>query len=376
PSKVLGAVVAVGPAEPRLRLVRGTPAARAAGALGVAGALAVATVPAFVLPALESRLWTELIATAVALWGLSLLLGPAGQLSLGHSAFLGAGAYSTAVFASRYGWSPLVGLVLAGLVGLLVGCLVGLPAMRIRGQYLAMVTFGLAVAFPMVIQRFSWFTGGTSGPPPIGLPPPSWLPLPEGRPQLWLHLITVGVALATALALASLQRSAVGRAISASAENDTAAVSMGVDAVRTKTLAFGVSALIAAVAGGLLGLHTQAVTTESFDVQRALVLYGAAVFGGVYGRLGGIFGAALIVGVPWLTARNGWDVDENLVFGVLLIAGTAAFPDGIAPILGRVTSRLFGVVEGPPAPPGGGGAPARAQGAAEPAVAVRSAPLR
>jgi branched-chain amino acid transport system permease protein len=349
---VLGAAAAAGSPRPRFALERGTPAARLAGGAMVVAAVVAATVPAFVLPALESRLWTELVATAIALWGLGLLLGPAGQLSLGHGAFLAIGAYTTAVVASRYGASPLLGLVIAAAVGLVVGTLVGLPALRIRGQYLAMVTFGLAVAVPMVIQRFSWFTGGTSGPPPVSLAPPSWLPIPEDRPQLWLHLVAVFVAGLVAAGLANLRRSAVGRAISASAENDVAAVSMGVEIVRTKTLAFGVSALIGAVAGGLLGLHTQAVTTESFDVQRSLVLYGAAVFGGVDRRLGGVIGAAVLVGVPWLTAKQGWAVDENLVFGALLIAGTAAFPEGVGPILRRGAGRVVAIVEGPPSPPG------------------------
>lgn len=370
PSKVLGAVAAVGRPPARLQLARGSPGARLVGGAGLFVTLALALVPAFALPALESRLWTELIATAVALWGLALLLGPAGQLSLGHGAFLALGAYTTAVVASRYGASPLVGLALAAAVGLVVGCLVGLPALRIRGQYLAMVTFGLAVALPMVIQRFAWFTGGSSGPPPVALPPPDWLPIPDARPHLFLHLVAVLVALVVAFGLRNLSRSAVGRAISASAENDVAALSMGVEIVRTKTLTFGMSALIAALAGGLLGLHTQAVTTESFDVQRSLVLYGAAVFGGVAGRLGGVLGAVVLVGVPYLMAKNGWAIDENLIFGVLLIAGTAAVPDGIARLVTGLAQRFVAVVDGPPSPPGARAAPAPAEGEPEAALPV------
>ena len=350
PSKVLSASAPAPAPRPAVALERGSRAGRAAIVGTVTAVLVVALAPALLLGHTESRLWTELIATTVALWGLSLLLGPARQLSLGHSAFLGLGAYATAVAATRYGLSPLVGLVAAAVLGLALGALVGLPALRIRGQYLAMVTFSLAVAFPMVIQRFSWFTGGTGGPASVVLDPPSWLGLPEDRPYLWLHLVVVLVAAIVAVALANLDRSAVGRAIRASADDDVAATSMGVRVVATKTWTFGVAAMIGAVAGGLLGLHTQVVTAASFDVQEGLVLYGAAVLGGVDRRLGAPLGAAVLVGVPWLTATQGWAIDENLLFGALLIIGTALFPDGLSAPLARASRRVVGLVDAPPRP--------------------------
>ncbi len=353
PSKVLGATAAEAVVRPRFAFERGTSGARAATMVGAVAMLALALVPAFVLPIGEGRLWTELLATTIALWGLALLLGPAAQLSLGHSAFLGLGAYATLVVATRYDVSPLLGLAVAGLCGLLIGALVGLPALRIRGQYLAMVTFSLAVAFPMIIQRFSWFTGGSGGPPPLEMQVPSWLNLPAGKGYLWLHIITVFVAAATVAVLANLDRSPVGRAIRASADNDLAATSMGVRVVATKTWTFGVASMIGAVAGGLLALHTQAVTSETFDVQMGLIFYGAAVFGGVNRRIGAPIGALLIVGVPYLTAHEGWDINEKMLFGVLLIVGTAFFPDGLGSPISGAARRLVGIVDGPPRPPAG-----------------------
>ena len=123
----------------------------------------------FALPVAESRLWTEVVATTVVLWGLGLLIGPAGQLSLGHGAFVGLGRLlprpsSPPATAGR----PYVGVVLAALIGFVVGCVLGLPALRIKGQYLAMVTLSFAVVFPMIVQRFSWFTGGIVRPPGRG----------------------------------------------------------------------------------------------------------------------------------------------------------------------------------------------------------------
>lgn len=338
------------PPRPKIALIAGTPRGKAARVVMIVVALVVAVAPSFVLPFIEARLWTQVIATAIALWGLGLLMGPGGQLSLGHGAFLGIGAYTTLIAASRFGVYPLAGLLLAAVIGFIVGLVFGLPALRIRGQYLAMVTLSLAVAFPMVVQRFAWLTGGSSGPRPVELRPPSWFDLAPDRPYVWLHLATVVAAALVAWLLVNLDRSVTGRAMRAAAENDHSAAAMGVHVVRTKALTFGVVAMLGAIAGGLIGLQTQAVTTDSFDVFASLTLYAAVVLGGAGTLTGGFLSAVIMVGIPWFTAEMGWRVGPNLFFGLLLVVATALFPDGIAPSMSRSIRRVIGWADVPPAP--------------------------
>jgi branched-subunit amino acid ABC-type transport system permease component len=330
--------------RPLFVLRRRSPAWRAlAVVLGVV-ALVVVVVPPFLLPFIEANLWTRTVATTVVLWGLGLLMGPAGQLSLGHGAFVGLGGYATAVVITRYDWPAYVGIGLCALVGFFIGCVLGLPAIRIKGQYLAMVTLSFAVAFPMVIQRFSWFTGGSSGPPAgSNVRAPSWFP--AGEDQAWLHLLVTALALVVLFLLMNLLHSRVGRAIRATAQGDVAATAMGVNVVRTRTVVFGLAAALAAVGGGLLALNDRVVTTEQFDLFRSLALYTAIVFGGAELLSGALIGAVLLIAVPYVNAREGWKISPNLIFGLLVLAGTALFPDGVAPRLARLLRRVVRVVD-------------------------------
>ncbi|MDH4144812.1 MAG: ABC transporter permease, partial [Acidimicrobiia bacterium] len=167
-TRLLGGGSDAGPdaSAARFVLVRGTSRWRIVRLVGVVAVLAGAVLPAVVLPFVEARLWTDVLIYAIALAGLYLLMGPGGQLSLGHGAFVGVGAYATAVSITRWGWPHLAGLALGFVICLVIGLAVGLPALRIKGQYLALVTLAFAVAFPGVIERFAWLTGGGQGPAP------------------------------------------------------------------------------------------------------------------------------------------------------------------------------------------------------------------
>jgi branched-chain amino acid transport system permease protein len=206
-----------------------------------------------------------------------------------------------------------------------------------------MVTLSFAVAFPMVIQRFSWFTGGSSGPPAgRSVRAPSWFP--AGKDQAWLHLLITAVAVIVLVLLRNLLRSSVGRAIRASAQGEVGATVMGVNVVRTRTVVFGLAAAMAAVGGALLAINDRVVTTEQFDLFRSLALYTAIVFGGAELLSGAVAGAVLLVAVPYVNARQGWKISPNLIFGLLVLAGTAAFPDGVTPTLARWVRRVVRVI--------------------------------
>jgi branched-chain amino acid transport system permease protein len=235
-------------------------------------------------------------------------------------------------------------VVVSAMVGFVVGCLLGLPAIRIKGQYLAMVTLSFAVAFPMVVQRFSWFTGGSSGPPTgSGVRAPSWFP--AGKDQAWLHLLVSAVAVLVLILLRNLLGGSVGRAIRASAQGELAAGAMGVNVVRTRTVVFGLAAAMGAIGGALLSVNDRVVTTEQFDLFRSLALYTAIVFGGAELLSGAVVGAILIVAVPYVNTRQGWKISPNLIFGLLVLAGAAAVPDGVTPTLARWRRRVVRVVD-------------------------------
>lgn len=321
-------------------------------------AVVLAVVPAFVFPFLEARLTTEVIATAIALWGLGLLVGDAGRVSLSHATFMGVGAYTTAIVAGRYDIPPLAGVLLAGLVGFVAGTALGLPALRIRGQFLAMVTLALAVVFPSLLNRFSWFTGGELGPPPTDVPRgPSWLGLPSDRTFAWLHLLVVAAAAAIWWMVRNVRRGAVGRAIRAAAQNEYAAVAMGVNTTRVRTLVFGISSALAAVGGAFVAVQTQAVTSGRFDLFRSLALYALLVVCGAGSMAGASLAAVAFVGTPWLLAEVDLGIGATgvapgapgggayLLWGAALLGITALLPGGVMPWVSRVISGVVQVVD-------------------------------
>jgi branched-subunit amino acid ABC-type transport system permease component len=357
PAKVVDDPLTVTPSSdagrPRWRIRRDRSTWRVLVALGIAAGIALAVLPGFFFPVLESRLWTEVVATSIILWGLGLLIGPAGQLSLGHGAFVGLGGYGVAIVLTRYGWPPYVGIPLMAVVGFVVGAILGLPALRIKGQYLAMVTLSFAVAFPMIVARFSWFTGGSSGPRAgNSIEPPSWFPHPADHPTAWLHLLVCAVAGLLLILTLNLLHSPIGRAIRASSQGDVAATVMGVNVVRVRTLAFGLASAFAAVGGGLLAVHSRVVTSEQFDLFRSLALYTAVVLGGAESLLGATVGALVLVGVPWLNLKFGWKVSPNLFYGLLILGVTALCPQGVVPTLRSWGRRVVRVEDAPPPPLG------------------------
>jgi branched-subunit amino acid ABC-type transport system permease component len=345
---------------PRLTIVRSSRLWRAGRVSGVVLLIAIATVPVFLLPYLEARLLTEVVATALALWGLGLLVGQAGRISLSHATFMGVGAYGMAILAGRFDVPPLAGVLLAGVIGFCAGIVLGLPALRIKGQHLAIVTLALAVIFPSLLNRFKWFTGGEFGPRPVAVPRvPGWLPfdLPSARTFAWLHLIAVTIAVVAAWLLRNLYAGSVGRAIRASAQHEEAAAAMGVPVTRVRTLAFGLGCGLAALGGALIAIQTQAVTAARFDVFHSLALYAMVAVCGASSMAGASLAALAFVGTPWLFTH--FDIrigaagvppdapggGAYLGWGIALVLVTLVAPDGLVPAIRRLTDNFVAVVE-------------------------------
>jgi branched-chain amino acid transport system permease protein len=300
----------------------------------------------FVLPVIEGRLVTRMVAITVILWGLDVQLGLGGQLSLGHGAFAGAGAYAAAIAMNTHHWPFPLALVAAAGVGLLAGAVVGLPSLRIQGQYLAMITLGAAVAFPYVIRRFSWFTGGTDGPRiEYAFIPPSWLGLQARHYSRWPHLIICVIALGMFFVVRSIVRGPLGRQIRAVADGPTSAAAFGIRIGWVRVYTVSLSASVAAVGGGLAFFETPAVSADSYGVFFSLSLYAAAVFGGIGTLVGSFLGALLLIAAPWAVSKFGLRMEPELIAGVVLVVFTLVARDGVVGLLRPWFRERLDVVE-------------------------------
>lgn len=264
---------------------------------------------------------------AIALLGLTLLIGFNGQFSLGHSAFLGMGGYTAAVMMDHFGISYLWTIPASGAVCFVVGFLFGIPALRIEGMYLALATLALALATPPLLKykAFEKYTGGVQG---IVLDKPGapWgLPLNSDQ---WLYYLTLAVTLLAFLLAWNLVRSRSGRAMMAIRDHHIAAESMGINTALYKTLTFGVSAMFTGIAGALNAIVVSFVAPDSYQLFLSIMLLVGVVVGGL-GSLGGaVFGAFFIQYVPNLAG----DISKAApwaIFGVFMIGFMFVMPAGI-----------------------------------------------
>jgi branched-chain amino acid transport system substrate-binding protein len=260
--------------------------------------------------------FTLVLAYAVTVLGLNVLVGYSGQISLGHGAFFAIGAYTAAILIGKHGWPHLATIPAAGALAGLAGFLVGLPALRVRGLYLALLTLGLAVATPPVIKRAEGLTGGSQGINIGGPKPPSFLD--SLASDQFIYLLTLAVAVVLFVLVANLLRTRVGRALITIRDNEIVAKSMGVNIAAYKTGAFALSAAYAGIGGALYMFTVNFASPESFTLTQSISFLAAVVVGGLATVIGPLFGALFIVLVPEYAA----DVDDALagvIYGAVLI---------------------------------------------------------
>jgi branched-chain amino acid transport system permease protein len=252
--------------------------------------------------------------------GLNFLTGYAGQLSLGHAAFMGVGAYGAVILYGRYGVPMLASLLGGGLIAAIVGALFGLPALRIKGFYLAVSTLAAQFIIEWVITHVKWIGGGvyaTIDTPPLAIA--GWsIDTPAEK-----YLVTLGLVVALTVFAKNLTRSRVGRAWMAIRDRDVAAEIMGISLFRYKLLAFAVSSFYAGVAGGLLSFtYYAAANIEEFNLVLSFRLLGMIIIGGMGSILGSFLGAGFIVLLPIFI--------NQLLGGVGNIAGRLVTTDVLA----------------------------------------------
>jgi branched-chain amino acid transport system permease protein len=293
---------------------------------GVAALVVVAAVLPHFISDYHALEWATVGTYFIALLGLNVLTGHSGQISLGHGAFMAVGGYTSAILMANHGVRDLWTIPLAGLVAGGAGLLFGLPALRLSGLYLALATFAVAVAFPALVKKFEHFTGGSMGLI-LDLPKaPGGLHLSSND---WLYYLSWGIGFVLLGLGALLARSPVGRSFRAIRDSEVAAASSGVSPPLYKTLAFGVSAFYAGVAGSLVAIETAYVNPQTFPITLSLLLLVGVAVGGLGSLVGCIFGAALIEFLP-IYAQHISKQAPSVIQGLILIAVMLILPGGVA----------------------------------------------
>jgi branched-chain amino acid transport system permease protein len=297
-------------------------------ALNAAGFVVAAVVVAFLprfISSYHALEWANVGIYFTALLGLNVLTGYSGQISLGHGAFMAIGGYTSAILIAHHGMRDVWTIPLAGLVAGGVGLAFGLPALRLRGFYLALATFGVAVAFPALVQKFDHFTGGS-----VGLP----LTLHSND---WLYYLAWAIAGAGLLLGRLVLATPIGRAFRALRDSEVAAVSSGISPALYKTLAFGISSFYAGIAGALYAIAAAYVTPQTFPITLSLFLVVGLAVGGLGSLAGSVVGAILIQFLPPLAPHLG-HAPPQVLEGAVLVAVMLLLPGGAAGLLRLVQS--------------------------------------
>jgi ABC-type branched-subunit amino acid transport system permease subunit len=328
--------------------LRGTVAANAYRVVTSVAVVAV-VLAGFTTTSANTGLIVRMLAVAIVGVGLTVLMGYAGQISLGHWALAGVGAFATATFVTRLHVPYLLALPLAIAAGMLVSLAIGLPALRIRGLYLAIVTLGFNLACQVYLFKQSAIGGSSAGrdltPPKIG---PFDLADPSNRPLLGFTILCLILVLLVARNIAN---SRSGRAFFSLRENEKAAATLGVRLTRYKLLAFAVSGGIAALGGALYASSLGLVRADDYQAPFSLTLIAIVIVGGLGSPYGAVFGALVIRGIPDLVKFNNlWIVPIGS--GLLLLIVIVRARGGVAGLLALIREKVItGIDEMSPAPP-------------------------
>ncbi|WP_225879055.1 branched-chain amino acid ABC transporter permease [Zeimonas arvi] len=264
---------------------------------------------------------------AIVCVGLNLLIGYAGQISLGHAGFFGLGAYGSALLCAHYGVPPLAALALATAAVSLLAFAVGRPILRLKGHYLAMATLGMGVIVSIVLANEDRVTGGPDGMP---VPPLTVFGHALQGEQAWYWLVGACLIVVVWLAL-NLIDSPAGRALRALHGSEVAAEVVGIDSARRKLEVFVLSAVFAALAGGLTAFYSGFVTPAKASFLHSVELVTMVVFGGMASTFGAVVGAAVLTILPQaLTVVKEY---EMVVLGAVMMATMIFFPRGAVPTI-------------------------------------------
>jgi branched-chain amino acid transport system permease protein len=268
--------------------------------------------------------------------GLNLFTGYAGQISLGHAAFFGLGAYGSAILTATYHFSPWPVMALTAAAVALVALILGVPTLRLSGHYLAMATLGFNYVISIILDQWDAVTGGPSGL--SGVPPLSFFGVSFNSDLKFHYLVWTFALVALTLCL-NLVRSGVGRGLAALAQDEVAAASFGVDVKREKIRVFVLSAVFASVAGSLYAHYFGYVNPDAFSIFKSLDLVIMVVVGGMGSIWGTLFGVAFISLLPHLL--DFLETYNDIIHGLILVIILLFLPQGlVSGLLDLLKTRL------------------------------------
>jgi branched-chain amino acid transport system permease protein len=288
---------------------------------------------------------------SIAAVGLNILIGYTGQISLGHGAFIGVGAYAAAILATSANMPFLLTLPLAGLISALVGMIFGIPSGRLKGLYLTIATLAGQIIVEYVLIHWESLTKGTMG---ITLPSPSVFGFELSGDLDFFFLIFISLVLMVLISV-NLMRTKFGRAFIAIRDNDRAAEGMGIPIFRYKLLSFGISSFYAGFAGALWAYYMVSITSEPFNLGLSVEYIAMVIIGGLGSITGSIFGAVFITFLNeilrWLTdimmnmgifTQSGLNVAplREFFFGMAIILFILLEPRGLAEIWRIIRSKF------------------------------------
>jgi len=297
----------------------------------------------YILTRYQLSILNEMAIAVIGALGLNLLVGYTGQISLGHGAFLAIGAYTTALCADNLGLPFVVTLPLSGFMAALLGMIVGVPSLRLKGLYLALGT--LAFGFIVEYVLFHWdIAQGDMG---LSVKPISVLGVSITKEQHFFY-VAVGFAFLATLCAKNIVRSKIGRSFIAIRDRDIAAEAMGIPLAKYKIMAFAISSFYAGIAGALTAHYQKWIVPGSFDLSLSIAYIAMIILGGLGTILGAVLGAILITGIPHgivlvtdilkesYPKLSGLIVDLKLgIFGLIVVLALSFEPQGLAGIYRR-----------------------------------------
>ena len=302
--------------------------------LGLVGlALVIALAPLGFANSYFYDVATNAMIQAVVCVGLNLLIGYAGQISLGHAGFFALGAYGSAILTGRYGLPPLAALGLSAVAVAVLAFAVGRPILKLAGHTLAMATLGIGIIIHIVLKTEAWLTGGPDG---MAVEPFTVLGLAIDGDRSWYWVC--GGLLVTAVWLScNLIHSPVGRALRAVHGSEVAAQVAGIDTGRIKLLVFVVSAVFASLMGSVFAHKNGFVSPDIAGFYHSIELVTMVVLGGMASSFGAVAGAVILTLLPQVLA--GFEDYEAVVLGAIMIGTMIFLPRGILPSLKAMASR-------------------------------------
>ena len=296
--------------------------------IGLVVIMAILVILPFVLPnKFYVDLATRMAINAIIVLGLNLLIGFAGQISLGHAGFIGIGAYATAVLPTHFNVHPLLAMALGALAASLLAAVVARPIFKLKGHYLAMATLGLGIIINIALRNEASLTGG-----PDGMPVPAMgllgYDITTDIQWYWIVALLLSVSVWASL---NLIDSPFGRALRALHGSEVAAQVVGVNIVRYKVSIFVISAMFASLMGSVTAHYIGFVTPNIADFFHSIELVTMVVIGGMASVYGSVVGAVLLTALPQaLSSLEGW---ETVAFGAVLMGCMIFMPRGLVPTL-------------------------------------------